>query len=408
MKLHIEMFGEFTIYVDGEKNFQYEGRTRKLWNLLQYLLVNRNRPVPQAELFSIAHLDGKKGKPENSLKNLIYRLRGLLEESDLPKEDYILCRRGAYQWNPEISVTLDIEVFEQEYREAMAAAGNMENSLVHYMAALEQYHGVFLPKSQDEEWVREYSAHYQKLFFNCMKEAYNIFSQKKDLGFMEQLCRRSIEMQPQSEELYQLYIQVLMQQNQHKQALEVYASYETMLYKESGQKPSESLQTLYREIIKELNNMHADISTVKNDLREANAGNGAYYCPYDIFKNMYRLLARSVSRTGQSVYLLLFTVSDTRGELPTIKRLNASMRSLQLAIGKSLRKGDVYSQYSGTQYVVMLQSINEENGKMVVGRILKNYEQLYQEPKVVVNFMLEPLDPVEKIPEGILLGGSVC
>lgn len=116
-------------------------------------------------------------------------------------------------------------------------------------------------------------------------------------------------MQPQSEELYQLYIQVLMQQNQHKQALEVYASYETMLYKESGQKPSESLQTLYREIIKELNNMHADISTVKNDLREANAGNGAYYCPYDIFKNMYRLLARSVSRTGQSVYLLLFTVS---------------------------------------------------------------------------------------------------
>ena len=108
MKLHIEMFGEFTIYVDGEKNFQYEGRTRKLWNLLQYLLVNRNRPVPQAELFSIAHLDGKKGKPENSLKNLIYRLRGLLEESDLPKEDYILCRRGAYQWNLEISVTLDI------------------------------------------------------------------------------------------------------------------------------------------------------------------------------------------------------------------------------------------------------------------------------------------------------------
>ena len=154
--------------------------------------------------------------------------------------------------------------------------------------------------------------------------------------------------------------------------------------------------------------MHADISTVKNGLREANAGNGAYYCPYDIFKNMYRLLARSVSRTGQSVYLLLFTVSDTRGELPTIQRLNASMRSLQLAIGKSLRKGDVYSQYSGTQYVVMLQSINEENGKMVVGRILKNYEQLYQEPKVVVNFMLEPLDPVEKIPEGILLGGSGC
>ena len=276
------------------------------------------------------------------------------------------------------------------------------------MAALEQYHGVFLPKSQDEKWVREYSDHYQKLFFYCMQETYNIFNQKKDLGFMEELCKRSIEMQPWSEDLYHLYIQVLMQQNQHKKALEVYSEYENAIYKESGKKPSESLQLLYREIIKELNNMQADISMVKNDLREANAGNGAYYCSYDIFKNMYRLIARSVSRTGQSVYLLLFTVSDTKGELPTIKRLNASMRSLQLAIGKSLRKGDVYSQYSGTQYVVMLQSINEENGKMVVGRILKNYELLYQEPKVVVNFMLEPLDPVEKLPEEFIQGGIEC
>lgn len=85
MKLYVDMFGEFTIYADGEPAFQYEGRTRKLWNLLQYLLIKRGTMVPQSELIKIARLDGRKGKPENSLKNLIYRLRSLLENSDLPK-----------------------------------------------------------------------------------------------------------------------------------------------------------------------------------------------------------------------------------------------------------------------------------------------------------------------------------
>lgn len=148
-------------------------------------------------------------------------------------------------------------------------------------------------------------------------------------------------MQPQSEELYQLYIQVLMQQNQHKQALEVYASYETMLYKESGQKPSESLQTLYREIIKELNNMHADISTSKMTCARQ-------------MQETALTTARTISLKICTVCLpeafpepvsrficccLPFRIPEANCRHP--KRLNASMRSLQLAIGKSLRKGDV-------------------------------------------------------------------
>ena len=80
---------------------------------------------------------------------------------------------------------------------------------------------------------------------------------------------------------------------------------------------------------------------------------------------------------------------------PGVKLLHAGMRFLQLAIGKSLRRGDVYAQYSATQYVVMLQSITEENTKIVVERILNNYNQLYPNKKIVANVVFQPLDPVE-------------
>lgn len=395
MKLYVDMFGEFTIYADGEPAFRYEGRTRKLWNLLQYLLIKRGTMVPQSDLIAIAHLDGRKGKPENSLKNLIYRLRSQLENSDLPKQNYIICERGAYAWNPNIPVTLDVEVFEQEWKEACALEHDSENRLIHYLAAIELYKGKFLPQSQSEEWVQSLEGYYHHIFADCVNGAYEIFKEKKDMGFMEELCRKSLNMDPLSEELCRLYINVLIQQNQYKRALSVYSAFVDRLQKEADQRPSEAMIRLYQDVIKMISNMQADINMVKNDLKEASAGNGAYYCQYEIFKNMYRLLARSISRTGQSVYLLLFTVSDANGDMPTVKMLHSAMRALQLGIGKSLRRGDVYAQYSNTQYVVLLQSLNEENGRMIANRVISNYEQIYQNKKVVVNHMLQEMEPVD-------------
>lgn len=395
MKLYVDMFGEFTIYADGEPAFQYEGRTRKLWNLLQYLLIKRGTMVPQSELIKIARLDGRKGKPENSLKNLIYRLRSLLENSDLPKQNYIICEHGAYAWNPNIPITLDAEIFEQEWKEACLLDNAPEKRLIHYLAAIELYKGKFLPQSQKEAWVQSMAGYYHHVFIDCVNGAYEIFKEKKDMGFMDELCRKALTIDPLSEELCRLYIDVLIRQNQYKRALSVYSAFVERLQKELDQRPSKAMVHLYQDIIKMISDMQADINIVVSDLKEVNAGSGAYYCQYDIFKNMYRSLARSISRTGQSVFLLLFTISDTNGEVPTAKTLHAAMRSLQLAIGKSLRRGDVYAQYSNTQYVVLLQSLNEQNGCMIANRITSSYEQIYQNKKVIVNHMLQEMEPVD-------------
>ena len=396
MNFTVDMLGEFTIYVDGKAMFCYEGRTRKLWNLLQYLLICRDRMVPQEELIEISHLHGTEGRADNSLKNLIYRLRRILENSDLPKMEYIICGRGSHGWNPEIPVTLDIDIFEQEYHAARAAENvSQEEKLMYYLSAIELYKGEFLPQSQKEDWVKKLSQKFQDMYCNSLKTVYEIFKEKKDLRFMEELCKRSLTISPMNEELCCLYLDLLLYQKQFKEALKIYSDFTKNLSKEY-RTPSPILEEQYKEIIKSITHVQADIDTVKNDLREANFGRGAYYCKYEIFKDMYRLLARSVMRTGQSVYLILFTVSDENGGLLTIRVQNAIMRFLQLLIGNSLRRGDVYAQYSDTQYVVMLQSITEENTQKVADRIAQGCKELCDSKKIILNVTIQPLDPADE------------
>ena len=233
MNFTVDMLGEFTIYVDGKAMFCYEGRTRKLWNLLQYLLICRDRMVPQEELIEISHLHGTEGRADNSLKNLIYRLRRILENSDLPKMEYIICGRGSYGWNPEIPVTLDIDIFEQEYHAARAAENvSQEEKLMYYLSAIELYKGEFLPQSQKEDWVKKLSQKFQDMYCNSLKTVYEIFKEKKDLRFMEELCKRSLTISPMNEELCCLYLDLLLYQKQFKEALKIYSDFTKNLSKE--------------------------------------------------------------------------------------------------------------------------------------------------------------------------------
>ena len=130
-------------------------------------------------------------------------------------------------------------------------------------------------------------------------------------------------------------------------------------------KPSERLRNLYREIIKNVQHVETDLEIIKEDLREASLAYGAFFCEYEVFKNIYRLEARAAERTGQSVFLLLLTVTDTQGQIPAIKLLNNSMDRLRDCLLHSLRRNDVVSRFSATQFVVMLSSLTFENSLMV-------------------------------------------
>lgn len=58
-----------------------------------------------------------------------------------------------------------------------------------------------------------------------------------------------------------------------------------------------------------------------------------------------------------------------------------------------LRRGDVFTRYSVSQFLIMLPAINYENGEMVMKRIIRNFKKDNPHSKAVLTYKLQSLVP---------------
>ena len=109
---------------------------------------------------------------------------------------------------------------------------------------------------------------------------------------------------------------------------------------------------------------------------EKEESKGAYQVEYDGFKRIYRFIARCVERSNQDVQIVLFTLKQDGNEgciAPEI--VMETMKILEESVSVSLRRGDVSTRCSATQYVVILMDASSENGEMVAKRIRKKWRE---------------------------------
>ncbi len=395
-ELRIKMFGEFSIEYGDKVRLEDTGRSRKVWNLLEFLVANRHSNISQEQLIEMLWKNEDYDNPGNALKNLIYRLRMMLTDKGLPNREYIVLKRGAYSWNNQLKCRIDTEEFDEAYAHAQDEKDHTEEErLKHYLEAIGLYSGRFLPRSAYEEWTIPISTYYHRAYLNCISGAYDLLLAREDYETIVEICNRAVVIDPYDEGLYEMLITALVRLGQHQTALDAYHTITDSLYNELGVNPSENLRSLYRDIMKSIKSVEMDLAIIKEDLNEINAKRGAYYCDYEIFKNVYRFVARTVTRTGSSVHILLFTITNQNNDVPDINLCNNAMQALKEAIFNSLRRGDSFARYSSTQYVVMLPDITHENSIKVAERIYKRFRKVYTNKKILLHYKLQPLDPIE-------------
>ena len=103
---------------------------------------------------------------------------------------------------------------------------------------------------------------------------------------------------------------------------------------------------------------------------------------------------RSASRNGQSIYLCLISATDGNNHvLENLKQHNVAIDQLRNAIQYSLRRGDVFTRYSVSQYLILLPTISYENCEMVLKRIQRNFKLNNSHSKVTLTYKIQPLTP---------------
>ncbi|MFR5701501.1 MAG: hypothetical protein ACLUD0_06315 [Eubacterium ramulus] len=117
-----------------------------------------------------------------------------------------------------------------------------------------------------------------------------------------------------------------------------------------------------------------EINEIKERLKEDSDRGGAYYCSLPSFRDSYRLVSRMLERNGQSAYLMLCSITDGKGHpMEKPEKLAVMAEELQNSIQHSLRRGDSFTKYSSSQYLILLTGTNKENCEMIFDRLRKYF-----------------------------------
>ena len=391
----VRMLGGFELQKGDHVISENSNRSHQMWNLLQFLIAHRRKGVSQAEIIDSLWPDDSSDSPANALKNLVYRVRSTVAATGFPNgKDIIQFESGNYFFNCEAGCVIDIEEFERLCKEAENTSHPLNEQCDLCLEALDLYKGKFLAKSSHVSWVVPLSTYYHGLYLRCINHAINILKQQNRHKEIIAICEKALLIDQFEEVLYEELIRSLIANQNQSRAMSVYQYATDLFYKEMGVTLSSGLRNLYREIIKTVNSVETDLEVIKEDLCESNNIDGAFFCEYEILRNMYRLEARSASRTGQAVFIVLITIMPSHGDMLPTKLINTTMKKLQEAVNMSLRRGDVVSRFSATQFVVMLPSLTFENGQMVMSRITKHFNDLCKDPRILLHSTLQPLDPI--------------
>lgn len=112
-----------------------------------------------------------------------------------------------------------------------------------------------------------------------------------------------------------------------------------------------------------------DIQHLMEMMKETDEMKGVLAVGYGEFQRIYNFIQRCVERTRQEVQVLLFTLSNQRGAIISTEMMEESVEILEQAIYQSLRRSDVSTRYSNSQFIVVLINTKYEGAKIVVERV---------------------------------------
>ena len=395
-QLNIRMLGEFSITCGDVTVDDSSNRMKKVWLLLAYLIYTRGKRNTQDQYIAVIRgADSVEvDDPAGRLKALFYRSRMMLDQLyEDAGHELIVRKNGAYCWNPDISVCLDLEEFDRLRAMAASAASDGEK-LSLYRQALSLYRGDFLPKLSMEPWVMPVSAYYHQAFLDTAVGALALLEQEGAWEESASLCANALRIEPYSESLYQHLMRCRIALGDRDGAVRAYEEMSELLFDSFGVMPSEESLQIYREATRQTNDQAVPIGTVREQLREAEDASGAMLCEYDFFRFLYQVQARAIVRSGDVIHIGLLSVHGKDRQPLAKKSMDIAVENLQELMLRNLRQGDVVCRCSPSQVIVMLPQATYEHSCAVCQRIIRAFYRKYPHSPTDIHFGVQPLEPM--------------
>lgn len=367
-QLYVYMFGNFSLKYKGQLLTLERNSATKAMQLLQILLYYGKSGITRSQLLHYLYDREELENPANNLRVTVHRIRKKLLDAGLPEWDYIRTENGSYYFSAPMEVVLDVAEFDELLEQAEECENEAEKVVLRQKAC-KIYRGDLLSNLNGEEWVLMEGLDYQEKYASTLQYVCDKLKEEREYETILELCNEAIRMYPFAE-WQSVKIDCLMCLNRYKEAMAEYEATSKMFFEELGVSPSEKMMTQFRHMSSMISSSVHGIDDIKKGLNEKEYAAGAYYLSYPSFVDSYRVIRRMTERNGQSVFLMVVSLCDAKGNPIEAKdRVDVLADGLRIAIKKSLRRSDLYSLYSPTQFVILLNGTNEEDCDIISSRI---------------------------------------
>lgn len=412
-ELKVYMLGRFAVSYRGQAVSFKQNAGTKAMKLLQILLhgtlaqntgegykgIARSRLLE--ELFGREELSNA----ANNLRVTVHRLRKILADVGLPEYDYIEIEDGFYRWASPMKVWLDVADFQQKVVQA-GEEPDEEKKASLLLEACRLYRGELLPALSGEDWVILYGVQYKKLYSGALQQVCEYLKKQREYETILELTTAAAEIYP-FDEWQALRIDALMCMNRYKEAYRYYEETARMFFEELGISPSEKMLNQFREMSEKMEGTYQAAGQIRDGLKEPVREEGAFYCSLPSFRDGYRLIRRIIERNGQSVFLMICSLTDGKGRpMENTGKLEVYSEKLHLAIKGSLRRGDSFTKYNPAQFLILLVGTNRENCDLIFRRIADRFSAEHKTWRQKLEYYVSSVADVESDNSRIHFSGN--
>ena len=367
--LYVRMLGGFSVQYNGKLIAGGSKATDSQFTDLLQILIHSRDGVTRDKLEELLFYERDISNVHHALQSVIYNSKKKLEKAGLPKVQYIVQKKGVFFWTDEIPMEVDADLFLNTIENAKKKEDIHEKQEL-YLDACYLYTGEFLPGQSSVIWAAQEARRYKEIFCQCVETTAELLRYTQDYFHMRELGLYASKVDPLAD-WEVITMEALACLNRYEDARQLYESTVDYYLNEQGLRPSKKLMQQFGRLGDQMQYKHAALDMIQGELGSTDTDlPGGYLCTYPVFQGIYQMVKRMLERGGQSVYLMLCTVVDSKGnpmkEGEVLTQLSARLID---AVHSTIRRGDAMTRYGKGQCLVLLVNTTRENCTVIQRRI---------------------------------------
>jgi len=250
--LHVQTLGGFRVWRRGEEVPATAWGREKAIHLFQFFITMRRQYVHKEQIMDRLWPDLDIEKGDRDFKVALNSINKALEPEREPRSDPLFVKRYGLAYGIDFeNVWLDTEALE-----LLISAGNQATlaakpddafTIACYGAAVQLYHGDYLPERRYEDWTSAERERLQLLALNTMTTLAELLLQRNPLESLR-LTQRVLSIDPVWEDAYRVQMRAFVAQRNRPLALRSYQRCVQVLADEFGVDPLPETAELYEQI----------------------------------------------------------------------------------------------------------------------------------------------------------------